>query len=199
MLKKTFICICILFFICILNVKADKNYITDNAYIFKNKEILIENCQKFLDKYNICLYYYTIDTSNEEKFQEIINSYENFNEEDFILFYITKDNGNVAIYTSSNLSALITDVNKIVLLKSMEIDLNEGNFEQAMICATNNLSEIINDYNENKIENEKLVLNLENKNKQQQFSIIGMIVFAGIFIGGMFYLFKDLKKERKKE
>lgn len=199
MLKKILACTVLLFIILSVSVSANTKCVIDNAKIFKDESILIENSEKFFINYNINLYYYTVEKSTQEEFERVMSEYKSSAENEFVLFYIIKDTGNVGIYTSEELSVLITDVNKIVLLKSMETDFANGEFEKAMICASNNLSEIIDDYNESKIENEKLDLDLENKNKQQTLSIIGMIVFAGIFVGGLIFLFKDSKKENNKE
>lgn len=179
-----------------INIFAESNYIIDNAGIFTDKETLEINSKTFETKNNISIYYYTVNSATQEQFEQTMEEYSANKKGDFVLFYIAKDSLNVGIYTSENLITKITDADKMLLLKSMENYIFANQFDNAMICASQNLEKILETKKDSELQHEQLTLDLEQKEKQRIISLGLMVIFGSIFIINIIFLLKDFFKKK---
>ena len=194
----------ILMILSISSIYADetKNYVDDTIGIFNDEKLLNSKLVQFKNDNNIELYVYTIDSATQETFEETMKDYTTNIDEDFVLFYIAKNNGNVGIYTSDSLKDVITDANKMLLLKSMETNISINDYDGAMYCAISNLEKILENINDEEITHEQLdVTSIEKNQEKNKISVIFMAISSIIIIGLTIYLvvskFKEIKNGKE--
>ena len=171
--------------------------IVDTANIIKDPTIVMGAFNNLETTHKIKAYVYTIKKATQEDFELTMNEYSSNIQEDFILFYFSKDNANVGIYVSDNLKNTINDANKTIMLKGMEPFIATDLFDQAIVSSIGNIIEILNITNQPEIEHE--VLEIEDKSTQRITSIIGMGSAIVLFIIVSIILIRSIVKEKKEK
>ena len=174
------------------NTKNTIDQIVDTANIIKDPTIVMGAFNNLETTHKIKAYVYTIKKATQEDFELTMNEYSSNIQEDFILFYFSKDNANVGIYVSDNLKNTINDANKTIMLKGMEPFIATELFDQAIVSSIGNIIEILNITNQPEIEHE--VLEIEDKSTQRMTSIIVMGSAAILFIIVSIILIRSILK-----
>ncbi len=165
-----------------LTAEAKNNKIEDNSNIFKNIKEIENVINDFENKHNIEIFIYTLDSIGNKNTYEEANLFteKRFNNDNYILYYITKEEGNVALLAGRETQSIVTNEMFSLMLTSMEADFKEFKYDKGIKTSLINLDALISQNNRLEEENKSnhKVLNIDNQKEENRTIYIAVMIIS---------------------
>lgn len=171
--------------ICLNNkiVNANSN-IEDSSNLFANTLELEQVINSFEIKHNVDIFIYTIESINNKNIYQEAKLFADvkFDDDNYLLFYITKEEGNVALFAGTKTQSIVNNEMISLMLTSMEIDFKALEFEKGIMTSLSNLSTLIDENNrlEEENRNSHKVLDINNQKEANRNMYISMMIISVI-------------------
>lgn len=165
-------------------VNANNSNIEDNSNLFSNTLELEQVIDNFKIKHNVDVFVYTIESINNKNIYQEAKLFADvkFDDDNYLLFYITKEEGNVALFAGTKTQSIVNNEMISLMLTSMEIDFKALEFEKGIMTSLSNLSILIDENNrlEEENRNSHKVLNINNQKEANRNIYISMMIISVI-------------------
>lgn len=169
--------------ICLNNkiVNANSN-IEDSSNLFANTLELEQVINSFEIKHNVDIFIYTIESINNKNIYQEAKLFADvkFDDDNYLLFYITKEEGNVALFAGTKTQDIVNNEMISLMLTSMEIDFKALEFEKGIMTSLSNLSTLIDENNrlEEENRNSHKVLDINNQKEANRNIYMSMMIIS---------------------
>ena len=165
-------------------VNANNSNIEDNSNLFSNTLELEQVIDNFKIKHNVDVFVYTIESINNKNIYQEAKLFADvkFDDDNYLLFYITKEEGNVALFAGTKTQSIVNNEMISLMLTSMEIDFKALEFEKGIMTSLSNLSILIDENNrlEEENRNSHKVLDINNQKEANRNIYISMMIISVI-------------------